>query len=270
MPDTNIMPGLGFGTFGRTGDEGIAAITTALETGYRHLDTAQVYNTERENGEAIRRSGIARNEIFVTTKIDHSNFADGTLIPSLEKSLEALQLDQVDLTLIHWPSPNGEIAPEVYLPQLAEAQQRGLTKHIGLSNFTIALIDKAEEILGPGTLLTNQVELNPFMQNRKLADYCMKKDIRITCYLPIAKGRLGDEPKLREIAERHNATVEQVAVAWELARGYAAIPTSSKAERIRSNFKALDLTLSPDDIELIDTIDRGDRRINPDWGPDWD
>ncbi|ODT75042.1 MAG: aldo/keto reductase [Pelagibacterium sp. SCN 64-44] len=266
----DVMPRLGFGTYGRWKEEGIDAILCALETGYRHLDTAQTYDTETEVGTALRRSGLARTEIFLTTKISTENYAEGALIPSLEASLDNLGVDQVDLTLLHWPSPNGKQPLAEYLEPLLAAQDRGLTRFIGVSNFTIALLEQAHEIAGKGRISTNQFELNPFIQNRKLANYCQSQDILVTCYQPIAKGRLGDDPVLVDMAGCYDASPEQLALAFELAKGYAAIPTSGKAERIRSNFAAQRLVLTSEDIAIIETRDRNQRAIAPDWGPDWD
>lgn len=264
------MPRLGFGTYGRTGPEGRDALLTALEIGYRHLDTAQTYDTEREVGEALRFSRLPREEVFVTTKIAEENLGPGRLIPSLEQSLEALGLGQVDLALIHWPARRGGPEPKTYLTQLAEAQSKGLARFMGVSNFTIALIDTALETLGQGAILTNQVELNPWFRNRRLADHCTARGILVTCYEPLARGRVGADPTLQIIAQRHGATPEQVALAWELACGYAAIPTSSKRDRIAQNFAAKGLALSKEEMNEIETLDRGVRSINPDWGPNWD
>ena len=266
----DVMPRLGFGTYGRQEAEGIAAILTALETGYRHLDTAQTYDTEGEVGTAMRQSGLKRDEIFLTTKISTDNYGEGKLLPSLEQSLATLQVEQVDLTLLHWPSPHGKQALASYLEPLLEAQQRGLTRFIGVSNFTIALIDEAESIAGAGRIANNQVELNPLIQNTKLADYCARKGIMVTCYQPIAHGRLSGEPVLEEIARSHGASAEQIALAFELAKGYAAIPTSGKVERIRANFAAGRIALSADEIARIETLDRNERAIDPEWGPAWD
>lgn len=264
------IPKLGFGTYGRNGPDGVAAILAALETGYRHLDTAQTYDTEKEVGEAVSHSRLDRAEFFVTTKISTDNYGEGALLPSLRKSLDDLQLDQVDLTLLHWPAPNGSIPLGQYLDQLIEAQNAGLTRLIGVSNFTIALLDEAERLIGKGQIATNQFELHPYLQNRKLADFCQQQGILVTCYLPIAHGTLSGDPVLEEIAENHGATVAQVALAFERSKGYASIPTSGKAERIRENFASSDLALSKDDITRIETLDRNGRRINPDWGPAWD
>lgn len=270
MQKQDQMPKIGFGTYGRTGDEGIAAIVRALEVGYRHLDTAQSYDTEREVGEAMRQSGIARDDIWVTTKVATTKLGKGEVVPSLERSLEELGVDQVDLALIHWPSPNGETPLAVYIEQIAEAKAKGLAARIGVSNFPIALLKETEALIGKGEIYTNQFECNPLFQNRKLTEFCDAQGIIVTCYQPIAAGNIGDEPTLARIAAAQAASPEQVALAFELAKGYAVIPTSSKAERIRSNFAAGTLVLSAEEIADIEGIPGVKRRINPEWGPDWD
>lgn len=264
------IPKLGFGTYGRQEKEGQCALEYALEVGYRHIDTAQSYNTEVECGDALKASGLGTDEVFVTTKIDTGNYAAGKLIPSLEKSLKKLQLDVVDLTLIHWPSPHGKIALAIYLEQLAEAKSAGLTRNIGVSNFPIAMIDEALDILGDASILNNQVELHPYLQNRKLAEHCQKRGIAVTCYRPIAEGRVNDDVVIKSIAANHNATPAQVSLAFEFSQGYVAIPTSSKNERIKENFGGRALELSEVECEAMRNRDRGERYINPEWGPDWD
>ena len=264
------IPRMGYGTWARIGSEGVEAMLAALEVGYRHLDTAQSYGTESVVGEALRQCGLPRQEVFVTTKIDTANFGSGRLLPSLRRSLDQLGIDRVDLTLIHWPSPNGELALSVYLDQLVEAQDVGLTRLIGVSNFTIALLDEAERRLGPGRIATNQIELNPLFKNRKVAAECRRRNILVTCYLPIAHGRLAGNPVLQSIGARYGASAEQVAIAWELAKGYAAIPTSSRRDRILSNFMATTVRLAPEDIAVVDALADGPRSIAPAWGPDWD
>ena len=264
------IPALGFGTYGRWKAEGEAAIVTALEVGYRHIDTAQSYDTEGECGRAVQTSGMSRDDLFVTTKIDPKNFGAGDLIPSLRKSLDNLQMDQVNLTLIHWPSPHDEVALPVYLEQLAEAKAEGLTKLIGVSNFTIALLKQAEKILGPAMLSTNQVELHPFLQNRKLAQYCKESGITVTAYRPIAEGRVAKDRAISRVAEKHSATAAQVSLAYLMQLGYVVIPTSGKAARIAENFGALGVTLDSEDMAAMRSADKNERYINPEWGPDWD
>lgn len=270
MKNQYDIPAMGFGTYGRNGEDGIAAMLVALDAGYRHLDTAQDYGTESAVGEAVKRSGLPRADVFVTTKIKTSNLGPGALVPSLRQSLDTLQMDRLDLTLIHWPSPNDAIPLPVYIEQLAEAHALGLTRLIGVSNFTIAMLREAQAVLGDLPIANNQVELNPLLQNKKLASYCKSAGISVTCFLPIARGLLSEVPEIALIAACHGATPEQVALAFEFAKGYIAIPTSGKSERIRSNFDATKLTLTEEDIRIIEGLDRGQRVIDPDWGPDWD
>lgn len=264
------MPSLGFGTYGRRGDDGVRAIRAALEAGFRHLDTAQDYQTEAEVGRAIRESSLPRENVYVTTKVAATNLGLGQVIPSLQASLRALNLGQIDLALIHWPAPNGAIDPAIYLEQLKKAQESGLCRHIGVSNFTIALLDRALRLLGKGALTCNQVELNPLFKNRKLADHCDAQGIRVTCYLPMARGRLSGNPVIAGIAAAHGVTGEQIGIAWELARGYAAIPTSSRPERIIAAQAAGNITLAPAEIAAITALPDQPRIIAPAWGPKWD
>jgi 2,5-diketo-D-gluconate reductase B len=271
MATTNGIPALGFGTFGRTGSAGIDALLFALETGYRHLDTAQSYGTEGECGEALRRSGIPRDEVFLTTKITGDNSRRGRLIESLKRSNETLGVEAVDLTLIHWPvSPNGRLPMGEYLRELAEAQDLGLTRLIGVSNFTIVDIAEAEEILGPNHLATNQFERHPLLRNQKLVDNCARHGIAVTCYLPLARGRCAGIPAIEAIAEAHGATPHQIALAVSLNEGHIVIPTSGQRDRIAENYAARSILLTPAELDAIRAIDRNERQINPIWSPAWD
>lgn len=268
---TNGIPPIGFGTFGRTGEDGTEAILFALETGYRHLDTAQSYGTEPNCGEALRRSGLARAEVFLTTKITSDNCLPGQLIPSLRRSAESLGVDALDLTLIHWPvSPTGRLPMDAYLPELAEARKLGLSRLIGVSNFTIADLKRAAAILGPDRLATNQFERHPLFQNRKLVDFCSSQGIAVTCYLPLARGACAGIPEIEAIAKAHNATAHQIALAFSLAEGHIVIPTSGHHDRIAQNFAALDIALTETELATLRAADRHARQINPVWSPAWD
>ena len=265
------IPAMGFGTFDRRGEAGIAAIGHALELGYRHLDTAQSYETEAECGEALRRSGLKRSDVFLTTKVSGPNSVAGKLLPSLEQSAATLGVDAIDLTLIHWPFTSaGRLDMRAYLTELAEAQARGLTRLIGVSNFTIADLEEAKTILGPGMLANHQFERHPFLQNQKLVNYCQYNGISVTCYLPLARGRCSGDPVIEQIAARHGATPHQIALAYSLNQGLIVIPTSSKHERIRENLGAKDIVLSADELAAIAGRDKAERQINPSWGPAWD
>lgn len=271
MATTNGIPAMGFGTFGRTGTAGIEALLFALETGYRHLDTAQSYGTERECGEALRRSGLARKDVFVTTKITGDNCLPGKLIPSLERSNETIGVDAVDLTLIHWPvGPGGRLPMESYIVELAKAQDSGLTRLIGVSNFTIADLNAAEAILGSDSIATNQFERHPLLRNQKLVDLCGRKGIAVTCYLPLARGRCAGIPQIEAIAAAHGATPHQIALAASLNEGHIVIPTSGHRDRIAENFAATQIRLTATELDAIRTVDRNERQINPVWSPAWD
>jgi 2,5-diketo-D-gluconate reductase B len=260
------MPKLGLGTWARRGPEGVAAIRSAIDIGYRHLDTAQSYDTEAEVGQAIAESGLPRGEFWVTTKIDMKNFGPGLLAPSLRASIDALGLIP-DLTLIHWPW--APVAPEVYLTQLAEAQAEGLTRQIGVSNFPRKLLDFALDLLGP-RILTNQFERNPLFRNDPLARHCRTRGVRVTNYLPIARGEVAQDPVIRRIALLHGATPAQVALAWGLAQGDTVIPASANPDRQRENWEAQRITLTAQDMTDLAQVAQKPRTIAPDWGPDWD
>ncbi|WP_432254769.1 aldo/keto reductase [Limimaricola sp. AA108-03] len=264
------IPMIGFGTYGRTGRDGIELIRMALEMGYRHLDTAQTYGTETETGAALRESGVARDSVFLTTKIAAEHLAPGRLVSSLAQSCARMGMDRVDLALIHWPAPNDERPLSDYLPQLVEAREAGLTRHIGVSNFPIAYLEQAEEIIGPDQILTNQIECNVMFQNRNLVEFCRSCGILVTCYQPIAHGAVTGAADLKSIAQEVGATEAQVALAWALGKGYAVIPTSSKPSRIAENFLAKNLRLSAEQISRLDAMPQKPRSIDPDWGPEWD
>jgi 2,5-diketo-D-gluconate reductase B len=264
------MPLMGLGTFGRTGAEGRDAILAALEIGYRHIDTAQTYETEGECGEAFRLSGLKRSDIHFTTKISTENFGPGALVPSLRRSLDRLGLDQVDLTLLHWPSPRGKVPLEVYVEQIGEAQMLGLTRNIGVSNFPIALLDAAQELLGDIRIVNNQFECHPYLQNKSLVDHCRRTGVSVTCYLPIARGKLAGDPVLEPLARSKNCSVEQLALAYNMARGLSVIPASANPDRLKTNFAAQALELTEADMAIIGGVERGTRYIDFDWAPQWD
>ena len=213
---------------------------------------------------------MKRDEVFFTTKISTENFGAGQLVPSLRASLDRLELDQVDLTLLHWPSPHGAIPLEVYVEQIKEAEALGLTRTIGVSNFTRALVDEAQALLGTTKIVNNQFEVHPYLQNELLVRHCLDKDISVTCYLPIAHGRLAGDEALKDIANSKGYTIEQIALAFNLARGLSVIPASSNPERLRINFEAQEIELSEDEMRTIRSLDRNERYIDFDWAPDWD
>ncbi|PNY80952.1 2,5-didehydrogluconate reductase DkgB [Deinococcus koreensis] len=265
------VPPFGLGTFRLKGQVVRDSVRNALELGYRAIDTAQFYDNEGEIGETIAQSGMGRSELYVTTKIKMPNYSREKLVPSLRESLEKLQMDSVDLALIHWPVPNGEVKPEEYLEALADAHAQGLTGEIGVSNFNIQQLRRAREILGDVPLATNQVEIHPYLQNRTLAQFARQEGLHLTSYMTLAVGKVMADPVMQDIARAHGATPAQVALAWALQQGHSVIPSSTKRENLQSNLGALELRLTDEDMARIGELDRGERIANPPhMAPDWD
>jgi len=265
------VPAFGLGTFRLKGQVVIDSVSNALDLGYRAIDTAQIYENEAEVGQAIAESGVARDELFITSKIWVSNFAREQLIPSLEESLKKLRTDHLDLTLIHWPSPDNAVPVAEFMGALLEAKEKGLTRQIGVSNFTIALMKEAIAAVGAENIATNQIELHPYLQNRKVVEFAQIQGIHITSYMTLAYGEVLKDPVIMAIADRHNATAAQVTLAWAMQLGYSVIPSSTRRSNLESNLKACSLKLSDDDMARIADLDRGHRLTNPQSvAPAWD
>jgi len=265
------IPSFGVGTFRLTGQTVIDSVRNALDLGYRAVDTAQIYGNEAEVGQALAESGVPRADLFVTTKIWTGNYARDKLVPSLRESLARLRTDYVDLTLIHWPAPgNGVDLPE-YMAALAEAKALGLTRRIGVSNFNIELTRQAIAAVGKDAIATNQIELSPYLQNRKLAAFLQEQGIAVTSYMTLAYGKVLKDPVIGRIAGKHNATPAQVALAWALQLGYAVIPSSTRRENLASNLLARQLRLDGEDMAQIAALERNGREVSPEGlAPAWD
>lgn len=265
------VPAFGLGTFRLKGQTVIDSIRTALDLGYRAIDTAQIYGNEADVGEAIVGAKVKRDELYLTTKIWTENYAADKLIPSLKDSLHKLRTDRVELTLIHWPSPKGQVPVAEFMGALAEARAQGLTGEIGVSNFTLALMQEAIAAVGAGQIATNQVELHPYLQNRKVADFARNQGIHITSYMTLGYGKVLTDPVLGEIAKRHNATPAQVTLAWAMQLGYSVIPSSTRRENLEGNLRAVDLRLTDADMAAIAALDRNERITSPEsLAPAWD
>ena len=265
------IPAFGLGTFRLKDQVVIDVVRTALELGYRTVDTAQIYGNETEIGQAIADSQVPRDELFITTKIWVDNFAADKLIPSLRESLAKLRTDHVDLTLIHWPSPKNAVAVSEFMTALAEAKALGLTRQIGVSNFTIDLMQQAIAVVGAGEIATNQIELHPYLQNRKVAEFARSQGIQVTSYMTLAYGKVINDPVIAAIAARHQPTTAQVTLAWAMQLGYAVIPSSTRRDNLASNLAAADLRLSDADMAEIAALDRGERLTSPaSVAPHWD
>lgn len=261
-----MMPKLGLGTFRLKEQVVIDSVRNGLELGYRHIDTAQIYGNEAEVGQAIEESGVPRDELFVTTKIWLENLAPEKLIESLKK----LRLAQVDLTLIHWPTRDASPTIAESMQALYQAQQMGLTKAIGISNFTIEQMKQAIDAVGAQNIASQQIEIHPFLQNEKVAAFAASQGIPVTAYMPLAYGKVLTDAVITQIAQAHGVSAAQVALAWSLQKGYTVIPSSTKRENLASNLNALKIVLSDAEMKQIAELERNERLVSPEFAPDWD
>jgi 2,5-diketo-D-gluconate reductase B len=267
----NNIPAFGLGTFRLKDQVVIDSVKNGLDLGYRLIDTAQIYGNEAEVGRAIAESGVPRSDLFITTKVWTDNLAQDKLVPSLKESLVKLRTDHVDLTLIHWPSPKGAVPVAEFMGALAQAKAQGLTRLIGVSNFTIALLREAMSVVGAGEIATNQIELHPHFQNRKLVAFANAEGIHTTSYMTLAYGEVLKDPVVQDIAKELDATPAQVALAWAMQLGHAVIPSSTKRENLQSNLLSTRLRLSDGQMARIAELDKGKRLINPEsLAPAWD
>ena len=257
LSDGRTIPQLGFGVYKTPNDEVEAAIACAFEAGYRHIDTAKLYDNEEGVGRAVRHSGLARSDLFVTTKVWNDDHGREKTRRACEESLKRLGLDYVDLYLIHWPMPMNGLAVETW-EELIALREEGLATSIGVANFPAHRIDEFTAATGVAPVL-NQIELNPYFAQAELREANRERGVLSQAWAPLhrAKG-LFDEPIIRDIAEHRGATPAQVVLAWHLALGTIAIPKSVTPSRIRENFAALDVRLTPEDLEAIATLDRGE------------
>jgi 2,5-diketo-D-gluconate reductase B len=263
------IPAIGLGTSGM-GDVRAEHVATALKAGYRHIDTARKYGTERVVGEGMRASSVPRAEIFLCTKVSHENLHTADFARSVEQSLKALGVDYVDLLLVHWPEKNTPLAET--MTALAKAQRGGLTRHIGVANFNIAMLDEAIKLC-PEPLVTLQAECHPYLDQSKVIAACRARGLVLTAYCPLGRGRLHDDPVLVEIAKRKGKTFAQVALRWLMQHGIiAAIPRSSNPQRIAQNLDVFDFALDDDEMRRIGALKRADGRIADPHGraPKWD
>jgi len=260
------VPALGFGTWQIEGQDAREAVRDALEIGYRHIDTAKAYGNEREVGEGIRDSGVARADIWLTTKVPHHEAAPSAVRAAAEGSLERLGTDYVDLLLLHWPSP--DVPLEQTIVALDLLRRDGLARHVGVSNFPAGMLERALEA---APLLCDQVEYHPFLGQDRLLAVAADKELLITAYSPLAHGKVPDDATLREIGEAHGKTAGQVALRWLLDQpNVSPIPKASSHERRAENFDVFDFELSDQERERIAGLPKDVRTANPPWAPDWD
>src|SRR5262245_21659765 len=262
------IPAIGFGTssLGNCGE----IVATALKLGYRHIDTAWKYGTERGVGEGLRAAGVPRAEIFLTTKVSHEYLRADDFARSVDQSLERLGVDYVDLLLVHWP--NAKIPLRETIPALAKAKQQGLTRHIGVANFNIALLDEAIR-LSPEPLVTLQAEYHPHLDQTRLLAACRARGLVLTAYCPLGRGRIMQDPVLGEIASAKKRPLAQIALRWLLQQGgVVPIPRSSNPGRMAENLAVFDFALTDNEMARIAARARPDGRIADPAGraPAWD
>lgn len=260
-----------FGTFPLKGDTLLAAIASAAETGYRAFDTAQMYENEATTGEGLAAAGLARADLCLTTKVHPDNFTADRFLPSVEQSLRALRVDQVDILLLHWPPVGGDIAPSLRL--LEQALQRGLTRNIGVSNYTAAMMRAARQIVD-APLVTNQVEFHPLLNQDVLLAASAETGIPLSSYSSVARGEVFRHPLFAQIGAPYGKSAAQVVLRWILQKGVSVNTMSTRPENIRANFEIMDFTLSNVDMARIEAMTRtGYRVVTRDlvpWAPDWD
>ena len=263
------IPALGFGTYELNNDDAATMVKEAAKIGYRHFDTAQMYHNEEGVGRGLKASGLARDDYFLTTKVWFDKFQSGDLQTSVVESLRKLDLDHVDLLLLHWPTD--DVPLEETIAALNEVKNLGMTRLIGISNFPTALIDKAIN-LTDSPLTVNQVEYHPYISQAKVLENVRSHDMLLTAYCPIARGTVLNDPTLKEIGAKYGKSGVQVTLRWLIQQdGVMAIPKSGSPKNAAANFNIFDFELSDDDMAKIFALASPDGRlIDPSFAPKWD
>ncbi len=264
-----IIPRIGLGTWQNTNPEQCAtSVNAALELGYRHIDTAQMYKNEEYVGNGVKQSDVPREDIFLATKIWIDRLDYEGIKQSTERSLKRLQTDYIDLLYVHWPA--GKYDAEETMKGFNQLVDEGKIRHIGVSNFTPNLLEEALEI-SEKPLIANQVETHPLNQQTKLHKFLLKHEMTLVAYSPLARGKVMEIPVLTEIAKKHDASETQVALAWLWShKDMAAIPKATSKAHIEENLEAVSLELNSEDIGRINALDRNERLVDPAFSPDWD
>ncbi len=260
------VPALGLGTWQLEGADCTEAVHHALSLGYRHIDTAQGYDNEEFVGKGLKQGGVARDEIFLTTKVKPDNFKHDQVLASTRESLSKLETDYVDLLLLHWPNP--EVPLQETLGALVALREEGAVRHIGVSNFPAKLVDEAQ---GTTTIFANQVEYHPYLGQEKLLEQARAQDYMLTAYSPIAQGEVTGDEILKAIGEAHGKSPVQVTLRWLVQQDHVvAIPKASSEKNRVSNFEIFDFELSDDEMARVFALARGERMVDPDFSPEWD
>jgi diketogulonate reductase-like aldo/keto reductase len=257
LKNENEIPALGLGTWKLVGKLCEEIVEKALEVGYRHIDTAEIYGNQQDIGNVISKNLVKRKELFITSKVWSSELSKDETIDSCKKTLEALQTDYLDLLLIHWPSKAVPVTQTLGAMELL--RQEKLIKNYGVSNFTIKELEETKGF----EVVINQVEFHPSLNQQKLKEYCDKEKIVVTAYSPLGQGYDLKLPEVKRISGKHKVSTAQVVLNWLLQKGIVAIPKSGDKKHLRDNFKALDWKLNEDDMEVLDSLHEGRRLVNP-------
>lgn len=262
------IPQVGLGTWELRGGACVKLVAEAIRLGYRHIDTAEMYDNEEAVGEGLRVSGVNRSEIFVTTKIWHTHFERAALLRAAKESLLRLKLDHADLLLLHWPNAAVPLADTI--GTLNEAKTLGLAKHIGVANFTVDLVRQAAK-LSKAPLVNDQVEMHPYLDQSKVIAECKKHGLSVTAYSPVVKGAAANDETLQKIGKTHGKSAAQVSLRYLVQLGVIVIPRTSKAERLKENADIFDFELSETEMKTIRALkDPNGRKVDPSWSPNWD
>jgi len=266
------IPAIGLGTMTLKGDVCVGAVKTALQLGYRHIDTAERYGNETEVGEGLaqglRAAGLKREDVFVTTKVYQDKLAAADFRRSFAESLEKLKLPWVDLLLIHWPNPKVPLAET--LGVLCEAKRDGRAKHVGVANFTTSLLQEAVK-LASEPLVTNQIEVHPFLDQSKVLAACRQNGLSVTAYCPIARGKVPGNETLERIGKAHGKSSSQVALRYLIELGIVPIPRTATPDHLAANLAVFDFKLNDAEMAQIGKLKRSDGRVvNPAHAPQWD
>ncbi|QCC52768.1 aldo/keto reductase [Halapricum salinum] len=266
VPRAQDMPMLGLGTWeNENPDQCADSVRTALEMGYRHVDTAQIYGNEDAVGDGLAAADVDREEIFLATKIWISNLDYEGVLETAQESLDRLGTDYLDLLYIHWPARAYD--PEDTLAAFDELYDEGTIRNVGVSNFEPHHVEEAREHLD-APIFANQVEIHPLLQQTELRTFAADTDLELVAYSPLARGDVFDVPELTEIAEKHGVSEPQVSLAWLRENDITAIPKATSEAHIRDNWESLTLELDEEDHEKIAGIDRTDRKVEPGFAPD--
>jgi 2,5-diketo-D-gluconate reductase B len=260
------MPVLGLGTWQNADPEAcVESVRAALETGYRHVDTAQAYDNESSVGEGIAAADVDREDVFLATKVWIDQLAGDDVVESTEASLDRLGVDYLDLLYVHWPA--GDYDPAETLSAFEELRAEGRIDRIGVSNFEPEHLEEARSAID-APIFANQVEMHPLLQQANLREYCAEADIELVAYSPLARGEVFDVDVLSDIAADHGVSEAQVSLAWLREKGVTAIPKATGVDHIEDNWASLGLELTDEEVARIDAIDREERLIDPDFAPD--